>query len=84
MRPMYGVVVLVLVTSLAGCGGADRRAARAQADAAKKQAESYALEAEFKQRRLDMLEKYKNCVVESEKETIEDCDSYLKVLEAMQ
>ena len=84
MRVMSFVLVVALVGILAGCGGADRRAARAQEEAARQQAESYALEAEFKQKRLDLLEKYKNCVVESEKDNVEDCDSYLKVLEAMQ
>lgn len=69
---------IAIVTTLAACSSPQDRAARAQE-------QSYEAQEEVARHRLELVDKYQECVEEaaSNAAKIEACDSYLRAAEAL-
>jgi hypothetical protein len=71
MRQLIFILFLLTIGGLMGCTTAAERAAEADAD--------------FKEERLKILEKYQSCVDKNagDKEKLSSCEHYLKAIDAM-
>jgi outer membrane biogenesis lipoprotein LolB len=78
MRYAMFVVSLVAVASLAACSSPQDRAAKAQQ-------ESYEAQEEVARQRLELVDKYQDCVKDAAGDAVkaDACESYLRAAEAL-
>ncbi|MGB0133171.1 hypothetical protein [Dokdonella sp.] len=71
-------LIILATASLVACGGAQRKASRAQA-------QSYKASESVSKERLRLVDQYRKCVDDAKNDSIkiEACDSYLKAAEAL-
>ena len=78
MHILKTTLIVLATASLVACGGASRKASRAEA-------KSYKATASVSEERLRLVDEYRKCVSKAGSDTlkIEVCDSYLKAAEAL-
>jgi outer membrane biogenesis lipoprotein LolB len=78
MRHPTTVISLAVLSLLAACSSPQDRAAKAQQD-------SYEAQEEVARQRLELVDKYQDCVEEAAGSAtkVEACDSYLRAAEAL-
>lgn len=78
MRHLSTVISLAVLSVLTACSSPQDRAAKAQQD-------SYEAQEEVARQRLELVDKYQDCVEEAAGNAtkVEACDSYLRAAEAL-
>ncbi len=78
MRHLPILICIVFIGPLAACSNPQKDAARAQKH-------SYEAQEEVTRQRLELVEKYQECVKDAAGDalTVEACDSYLRAAEAL-
>jgi cytochrome oxidase Cu insertion factor (SCO1/SenC/PrrC family) len=78
MNILKTALIVAATVSLVACGGAQRKASRAQA-------QSYKASESVSKERLRLVDQYQKCVKDAKNDSVkvEACDTYLKAAEAL-